>query len=283
MGRRWGISVFAVGGAAILGVLAAVVAQDDAPKTPPIPPPKPGRIAGAIRPGQNVRALQLVSRQTGKTYHTDQRDSVTGEFISEDLPGDAAYDLVIELADGRRIEGVDLSFVDARLLRLAAARRKQLGLPPEPGRPFTQNDADTLLAFVADMTDFMDTRRVLYLQGHGKRVTMLVELLRTREFVASKGDVIWRVELWYFENHGGGWQRVRNQRRVITRFRGPADEWRKLAVEYRPTLSVQIDSKGRSAFVDFNMPETIDPTRGRPAGSEFVLETKPHVLGFDHK
>ncbi len=280
MGGRWIILVVAVGGVALLGSLAALVAQDGKVAPPPIRPPKVGRVAGAIKPGQDVRSLQLVSRQTGKAYQTGQRDPVTGKFLFNGLPGDAAYDLIVEHTDGRRIEGIDLSFVDARLLRLAAARRKQLGLPPEVNRPFSQADTDALLRFVADMTDFMDTRRVLYLQGHGKRATMLVELLRTREFVASKDDVIWRVELWYFEKHAGGWQRVRNQHRVVSRFRGPAEEWRKIAVEYRPTLSVHIDGKGRSGFVDFNVPETIDPTRGRPAGSEFVLTAKPHILGL---
>ncbi|MHC4562876.1 MAG: hypothetical protein ACYS8X_08910 [Planctomycetota bacterium] len=247
---------------------------------PTIPPPKPGSVAVRITPGK-CKSIRVVSRHTEKTYIPRGLCSKSGRCAFPGLPGDATYDVTIETFDGRNFEGIDLEFVDARLLRMAAARRKQLELPPEPARAFTKADADWMVKFVADMKDFMDTRRVLYIQGHGRRATMLVELLRTRDFHADKGDVIWRMELWYFEWHSGGWQRVPNQENVLRRFRGKAEDLAKIAIEYRPELSVFIDADGKSQPVTFEIPAASDPSRGRPTGAELKLKTAPHIFGID--
>ncbi|HDZ21137.1 MAG TPA: hypothetical protein ENH80_14795 [Phycisphaerae bacterium] len=277
-GRRTAIALATVMLVGLLGVgLAEVDLTEDQPT---IPAPTAGDVTGTITPAEQVQGVSLVSRQSGRAYQPSHFDPATGTFRFADLPGDAAYDLVI-VGKGRIIEGVDLSFVDARLLRMAATRREQLGMAPEPGREFTQADADWLLKFIAEMKDFMDTRRVLYIQGHGRRATMLVELLRTREFHADGGDIIWRVELWYFEYQAGGWQRVANQDRVLHRFRGPVDDWRKIAHEFRPELSVFVDADGSSQPLTFTIPDKIDPSRGRPANTAPALTTQPHILGLD--
>lgn len=262
-------------------ITATCLAGDDlVADKPTIPAPTAGDVTGTVTPAEQVQGVSLVSRQGGQAYQPSQFDPAKGTFRFADLPGDEAYDLVIVGKD-RIIEGVDLSFVDARLLRMAATRREQLGIPAEPAGAFTQADADWLIKFIADMKDFMDTRRVLYIQGHGRRATVLVELLRTREFHADGGDIIWRVELWYFENQAGGWRRVANQDRVLQRFRGPVDDWRKIAHEYRSELSVFVDADGKSQPVTFTIPDKIDPSRGRPADTEPALTTRPHVLGLD--
>ena len=263
-------------------ITATCLAGDDlAADKPTTPLPKPGAIAVRITPTEEIKSISAVSRQTGKAYQPSSVCSKTGRCAFLRLPGDATYDVVIQTTDGRSIEGIDLEFVDARLLRMAATRREQLGMPAEPAREFTQTDADWMIKFVADMKDFMDTRRVLYIQGHGRRATVLVELLRTREFHADGGDIIWRVELWYFEWRSGGWQRAPNQERVLRRFRGKADDLAKIAVEYRPELSVFIDADGNSQPVTFTIPDKIDPSRGRPADTEPALTTQPHILGLD--
>jgi hypothetical protein len=52
-----------------------------------------------------------------------------------------------------------------------------------------------------------------------------VELLRTRPFHDSKpGEVIWRVELWYFAKWYGGWARQPNREVVLHRRRMPGRE-----------------------------------------------------------
>ena len=255
---------------------ATVVADD-----PTVDSAQPGSVSGTISPANLVQSVSLISRTTGETYEPSEFDADAGTVTFDDLPGDAAYDFIIETLDGRTFEGVDLSVAEARLLRMAAARREELGVEPEPPRPFTQDDATALAAFVRNLVGFMDIRRVVYIRGHGPRATMLLELMRTERFHADAGHVIWRVELWYFEYAGVAWQAVAGQARVVRRFRGDPDEWRLIAVEFRPDLSVVIDSDGQSEPVTFEIPEGIAPSRGRPINTEPNLSTQPHVDGID--
>jgi hypothetical protein len=243
--------------------------------------PKVGDVTGALAPAGLIRELTAVSRVTRQTYPPDAFDPATGRFTFRNLPGDARYDLAVTLTDGRRIEGIDLDFVDQRLLRLAERRRIELGLPPQPRRDFTAADAQAIVTFVADLKDFMDTHRVLYVAGQGPRATALVELIRTQAFHAARpGEILWRMELWYFQFASGAWQRVADQERVLRRERLPLEEWRKIDVTYYPTLSVYVDPDGSSQPVEFTLPSRSDPSRGRSAGSEVALKTAPHLLGI---
>jgi len=250
---------------------------------PPVPPPKSGELTGQITPAAELVALTAVSRATGAIYLPAKLDKKTGKFTFLKLPGDATYDLCVDTRTGRRVEGIDLDFVDARLLKLAELRRKQLKLPVRPPGKFTPADAKALLKYVRDLKDFMEIRRVLYIRGHGRRATMLVELMRTREFYSSKGTVIWRMELWYFENRSEGWERLANQERVLRRVRTTPKLWRQVSVEYYPSLSVHIDPAGKSRPVQFKIPATGDITRGRLANTDPNVKTAPHILGVDAK
>ncbi len=278
---RW---ITASGASVLLGLLTALAAgkvelRED---PPPVPAPKPGTVRGSITPAGKVRSIAAVSRHTLKEYRPASFDKDTGRFAFADLPGDAAYDLRVTTADGRTIEGIDLSWIEARMVRLAAARRKQLGLPPERARAFTEQDANAILKWVADWKDFMEIKRVLYLKGHGKRATVLVELLRTREFHAAKGALVWRVELWYFRDEFGGWDRLPNAERVLHRERIMPAKWRTIHVEYYPELSAYIDPRGQCDPVHFKLPAEPDLSRGRPAGTPPEVETKPHILGVEN-
>lgn len=253
------------------------------PDPPLVRRPEPGQVTGTIEPGGKVVQIRAISRVTGKQYAPSAFDRQTGRFAFEALPGAAAYDLCIETRDGRRIEGIDLRFVDQRLLDLAEKRRKQLDMPPPPGHTFTREDAETVAAFVAKQEDFMDWGRALYVRGHGRYATALVELMRTRAFHAGVGQVIWRVELWYFEYQGGGWERLNNQERVLRRERlGPA-AWKKIHVEYTPDLSVHVDRAGASKPVRFRIPEAPDPATARPAGTKPRLPARPKLLGIQEE
>ena len=266
--------------AVALGAGAAKLTEDK----PPLPPPRSGDVTGRIEPADRLRQLHAVSRVTGKTFRPDNLDPRTGSFAFRNLPGDATYDICMTTADGRTMEGIDLDFVDARLVRLAAERRKQLDMPPERQHAFSSEDVRELLAHVRDLKDFMEIRRALYIRGHGRRATMLVELMRAREFFDRKGDeLIWRVELWYFENQFGGWERLANQERVLRRRRIPEPQWRKIHVEYYPQLSAYVKPDGSSEPVEFRIPDKPDPSRGRVAGSEIEIQTVPHISGLDVK
>ncbi len=255
---------------------------------PPVKPPKPGQIEGEISSQTQIVSLHAVSRVTKKKYQPDSFSKKTGSFAFANLPGDAAYDLCLRMDDGREVEGIDLEFVDARLLKLAAERRKQLDLPPDRSKEFTQADADKILTYARDMEDFMEDRRVLYVKGFGRRATMLIEQMRLRKFVAASGaarpgKIIWRVELWYFLEQRGGWERIANQERMLRRIEDTPANWSKAHIEYYPKLSAYIDADGKSGAVKFTVPAKPDPTRGRVAGTDPKMKTKPYILGLGAK
>jgi len=270
----------------IAGFCCGAVKLVDDP--PPVKPPKSGGIEGKITSKAPIASLHAVSRVTKKKYQPYSFSKKTGSFTFTKLPGDATYDLCLRLDDGREIEGIDLNFVDVRLLKLAAERRKQLGLPPDRSRKFSRTDADQLLAYARDMEDFMEDRRVIYIKGHGRRATMLIELMRLRKFVAASGaarpgKIIWRVELWYFLEQRGGWERMANQERMLRRIEDTPANWSKAHIEYYPKLSVYLDAAGQAKAVDFQVPAKGDPTRGRAARTDPKMKTKSYILGLDVK
>lgn len=277
----WAKGFVVLAGLASITIFAA--AQEPKIKLDEDPPlatqPKSGGISGKITFTGQISRLQALCRATQKTYEPAEFDKASGKFVFKDLPGDAAYDLIVKTADGRSIEGIDLSPNDARLLRLSDQRRQQLGLPPERRHEFTQDDAKALADFVAKMKDFMEIRRVLYIRGHGMRAAMLVELMRTREFHSSGGDIVWRVEVWQFQEHLGGWERLVNTEQVLERKRIKGDEFKAVSAEYYPQLSIYVDGEGKSSPVEFAIPAKTDPSCGRPAGGDCELKTAPHILG----
>ena len=254
----------------------------DYPDDPPVATrPAAGDVTGRITPAAKVQRLHAVSRVTGKVYRPTRFDRTTGQLLFSDLPGDATYDLVVTLPDGGRVEGIDLGWYEARMLRLAELRRKQLELVPKRPRDFIDEDVQELLTYVKDLRDFADVRRALYVQGHGKRATVLVEVMRVRDFYAKKGDqLIWRTELWYFINRYGGWERVGNVERVLERRRIGKGVWEKITRVYYPELGVTLDEKGASKPVAFAIPAELDPARGRVAGTPPVQKTQPIIRGL---
>jgi len=243
--------------------------------------PKAGEVRGTLRPTDRIARIWATHRPTGKTYQPTSFDANSGAFVFGNLPGAATVDVCIETTSGRVIEGIDLSPPDPQLLKLAEKRRRQLGLPAEREHVFTRRDANAVVEWVANAKDFLEQRRVLYVKGHGRRATALVELMRTREFHASGGKLVWRVELWQFVNQFGGWDRIANTEITLRRLRVSPAQWRKVHVEWTPKLSVQIARDGAAKPITFTIPDKAAPATSRPANSKPKLETSPKVLGLD--
>ena len=270
------------GGLAMMTAASACFAKVELKEDPPpVAAPKAGDVAGTITPPAMVTKVEAVSRNTLKTSQPASFDKATGQFRFANLPGDADYDVRVTTTDGRTIEGIDLSWIEARMLRLAAARRKQLNMPPEREESFDLDDAKAILKWVQDWKDFMEVKRVLYVNGMGKRATVLVELLRTREFHAAGGALVWRVELWYMQNEFGGWDRLANSERVLHRERISPAEWKKIDLQYFPELSAHVNPDGTSEPLHFKLPDKGDLSRGRLANSDPECKTQPHVYGLD--
>lgn len=137
-------------------------------------------------------------------------DPKTNTFTIPGLLPNRTYDLIVWTTDNAgnttRWEGVTMDY--HRPVKSANA-------------PITDDDKAFLKEFVEKTPAFYDHSRILWMAADARHATLLVELRRTRDFHSGKsGEVIHRVELWYFENLFGGWAKDKNTERVITRWRG---------------------------------------------------------------
>jgi hypothetical protein len=170
--------------------------------------------------------------------------SVNGSAVRfAQVPAQTRYEVVLTLADGRILRGVDLGWY----------------APIRPGAATAEPLDDEARAEVRRLFDgiqaFENKRNLLALEGNHDRAVVLAELIRDTEFHSSTGgEIIWRVEVWYFENQHGGWARVSQQNRVLCRerfrtaaeYEGTAGKYRwvpelgGLAVDAGQTLRVEV-------------------------------------------
>jgi hypothetical protein len=132
--------------------------------------------------------------------------TISGQTVVFDkLAADASYDVHLDLADGGVIQGVDLGWYDE-----------------EPAKPdageFTDDDRAAIKTII-DVPSFYNKSDILAVRGDHSRATVLVQLVRDKDFYHGKGEVIWRVELWYFQEEFGGWEKVAQQNRILRRER----------------------------------------------------------------
>ncbi len=119
---------------------------------------------------------------------------------------DTAYDIQVTLVDGSILQGVDMGWYD---------------LEPAKGKePLDEDDYKQITEMYFGHEGFENKRNLLRLNGTHERATLLAELIRDKEFHSDKGgEIIWRVELWYFKNQHGGWEKIAQQNKVLRRER----------------------------------------------------------------
>jgi hypothetical protein len=181
-------------------------------------------LRGTLKSAARVTRVAAVDRTWAdvlKTSEQNPKDAFLyegtingrGEYtISHLLPG-RAYDLIVwtTAADGTatRWEGACMDY----------------HRPIKPSTAATAEDRKSIETLVSDVPQFYDRVRPLRIAADHQHATVLVELIRTRDFHSDAGgEVIYRVELWYFENLFGGWAKDANTEKVLARVRGkPAD------------------------------------------------------------
>jgi len=171
-------------------------------------------LRGTLTPAAKVKRVALLDRaqrqeMTPKEVRVAEVagtfDAKTGAFLFKGLKRDVSYDLFVQLRDGTRIGGVELT---PKVADEAS---------------FTDNGRVTIEKHFYGMRQFCNENRILKMVGNGKSAAVLVELCRTKEFNSGKGDVIWRVERWDYVQQFGAWRL--DSTKVLRRFRLNKREW----------------------------------------------------------
>ena len=251
----------------LLAGCAATMAADGPPSTAPAK----GELSGILKTTAKLVRVVAVDRAWADVLNTSRAtakddfvyegnvEQATGAFRVPGLIAGRPYDLIAWTQDAQgkmvRWEGANMDYHRAIL----------------PSTPVTAEDRKAIEALVVDPQQFYDKVRVLRMAADHQHATVLVELMRTRDFHSDTGgELIYRVELWYFENLFGGWAKDANTEKVLARVRGKPGElpenW-----QFLPELGgvVAGPAPGTSATAGMEMkvglPEKPEPKRGRAA------------------
>jgi hypothetical protein len=193
--------------------------------------PKPAEIRGTLHapPGTTIERIVAVDRAWADVLKTSAADAglgkdpfvypakleAEGRFLVGGLLQGRAYDLIVWTRDA-------VAGAPAPLVRWEGASMDyHRGI--QPASPATADDRKSIEALITDPPQFYDKVRTLRIAADHQHATVLVELVRTRDFHSAApggGELIYRVELWYFENLFGGWAKDRNTEKVLARLRG---------------------------------------------------------------
>jgi hypothetical protein len=87
-------------------------------------------------------------------------------------------------------------------------------------KPMDEDDRKQIQELFDGIKAFENKRKMLLISGNHERVTILAELIRDTAFYSDKGgEIIWRIELWYFKNQHGGWEKIAQANKVLRRER----------------------------------------------------------------
>ena len=124
-----------------------------------------------------------------------------------DLLPATAYDIRLICADGRVFQGVDMSWYSDEPLAGDV-------------KPMDDDDRKQIQELFDGIKAFENKRKMLLISGNHERATILAELIRDTAFYSDKGgEIIWRIELWYFKNQHGGWEKIAQANKVLRRER----------------------------------------------------------------
>ena len=248
--------------------LAGMAWGQSAPEaaTEPAPKPESVTLAGKITGGGALGRVVAVDRQWADVlkvskeeakdefvYPASLTDKAWTFSVPKLLPG-RTYDLIVwtTTKDGAAVrwEGVNMDY----------------HRPILPDKPLEAEDRKWIEDFLRETPQFYDKCRPLWMAADHKHATVLVELARTNGFFSSKNDeVIYRAELWYFENLFGGWAKDKNTERVVSRWRGAGEKLP--AWQYVPALGgITIKADGTYDAINVTLPDAPDAKRGTTGG-----------------
>ncbi len=149
------------------------------------------------------------------TTEKEPKASITGALSKDgdktritfkDPVAGSAYEVQLTLKDGTVLQGVDMGWYSR--------------VPDKAGaEALSDDDKKQMEAVFTAGSQFFNVQEDTLLKGNQNRAVMLVRLERANFHSDTGDEVIWRPELWYFENHHGGWEKVLQTDRVLRRER----------------------------------------------------------------
>jgi hypothetical protein len=163
-----------------------------------------GSISVTVPAGMKVDKAVAVTEKEPKTTLNGIIKDQTITF-ADPIPG-MAYEAMLSLKDGTVLQGVDMGWYSRVPDKANAAE-------------LTDDDRQQMKAVFTAGAQFFNVQEATLIKGNHNRAVMLVRLERAN-FHSDKGDeIIWRPELWYFQNEHGGWEKVLQTDRVLRRER----------------------------------------------------------------
>jgi hypothetical protein len=185
-----------------------------------------GSIVGTIEKPDAVKSVAAILREDPPVTYPGKLDPKTGRFTVAGLTLDKSYDLLIDLASGVRLEGMNL--------KVKATDFKD-GDPP-----LVRADEQKLKEITKSLSKFEDVHEFLAVGGNAQHAAVVVNKLRTKPFYESKpGEVVWRLEVWFYEREelDDPWVKEQDTLFIIHyRERLPRAEYDKKAITLDPKL-----------------------------------------------
>lgn len=207
--------------------------------------PGAGQKTGVLRVQTPVNmdvVAATVQAEWGKETATAAIDGRTITF--QNLAADEPYAVKLELRDGAVVQGVDMSWYNEE--------------PAKPGAGELSDDDRAAIAQVVAIPSFYNRSEILAEQGDHSRATVLVQLVRDKDFYNGNGQAVWRVELWYFQQEFGGWEKIGQQNKVLRRERFQSREAFAAALtklKWEPRLGgIRIGAAAGEQMIDLTPP-----------------------------
>jgi hypothetical protein len=164
-----------------------------------------GSITITLPPGTTVVTATATTEKEPAATITGTVTPTSVTFV-DPTPG-MPYEAKLTLKEGTVLQGADMGWYASRV-------------PDKPNaEPLNDDDRQQMLDVLNKVQSFFNVNEMTLLKGNHNRAVMLVRLERT-DFHSDKGDeVIWRPELWYFQNNHGGWEKVQQTDRNLRRER----------------------------------------------------------------
>jgi hypothetical protein len=185
-----------------------------------------GTIVGTLEKPDTIKSVAAVLREDPPVTYPGKLDPKTGQFTVPGLPLDKAFDLLIDLNSGARLEGVNM-------------RVKRTDFK-DADPPLVKADAEKLKEITKGLSKFEDVHEFLAVGGNAQHAAVVMNKLRTKPFYESKpGEIVWRLEVWFYEREELDDPWVKEQETLFVihyRERLPRAEYDKKSVTLDPKL-----------------------------------------------